>query len=172
MFDNGTTTLPDGQGSGADHGPEGGWSGGHAFSADGGPTSHERPTTAATTTTATTANANVSCQASLLEPRLLGPCRRRDGGVIVCVVCVSCVWCHRVCRARVCVCVCVFVCVCVCVTFACDCVVVVVVVVVTTAAAAAAATTAGISWSEISRAYNTTVPLEDGTSVRFVSRGA
>jgi hypothetical protein len=64
------------------------------------------------------------------------------------------------------------VCVCVCVTFACDCVVVVVVVVVTTAAAAAAATTAGISWSEISRAYNTTVPLEDGTSVRFVSRGA
>lgn len=35
MFDNGTTTLPYGQGSGADKGAEGGWSGGHAFSKDG-----------------------------------------------------------------------------------------------------------------------------------------
>jgi hypothetical protein len=35
MFDNGTTTLPYGQGSGADAGAEGGWSGGHAFSKDG-----------------------------------------------------------------------------------------------------------------------------------------
>ena len=41
---------------------------------------------------------------------------------------------------------------------------------VTMAAAAAAAAAEGITWSEISRAYNTTVLLSNGTTVNFARR--
>eukprot|EP01052_Picozoa_sp_SAG31_P029540 SAG31_NODE_2944_length_4874_cov_30.998953_5_plen_160_part_00 len=89
MFDNGTTTLPYGQGSGADKGAEGGWSGGHAFSRVRAQPSRALPLALASSTVPMT------CYVPWKD---------------------------------------------------------------------------GIKWSTISRAYNTSVPLADGSSVRFVSR--
>ena len=85
MFDNGTTSLPNGAGSGTSQGAEGCWSGGHGASL-----------------------------AVLPSRPASGPSRQSGSS--------------------------------------------------------AAFSKDGIKWSPISRAYNTTVPLEDGSEVTFVSR--
>ena len=85
MFDNGTTSLPNGAGSGTSQGAEGCWSGGHGASL------------------------------TVLPRRPASGPSRQSGS-------------------------------------------------------SAAFSKDGIKWSPISRAYNTTVPLEDGSEVTFVSR--